>query len=217
MVDELPKSPEINDLVRCGWCAGSDLYRRYHDEEWGVPVFDDRRHFEFLVLESAQAGLSWLTVLKKRENYRRAYDGFDPDRVARYPARKMEELLADAGLIRNRLKIEASLVNARTFLEVREEFGTFAAYLWGFTKGRQIQGRWRSLAEVPARTELSDRVAADLKKRGFRFLGSVIMYAHLQATGLVNDHILSCFRHKEIKSLKARFPGEPEKAKGLQA
>ena len=194
-------------MDRCGWCAGSDLYREYHDTEWGVPVFDDRRHFEFLVLESAQAGLSWLTVLKKRENFRRAYDGFDPDRVALYDDRKKEELLADAGLIRNRLKIEASLNNARKFLEVQKEFGGFAAYLWGFTKGRPIQGRWRSLAEVPARTELSDRVAADLKKRGFRFLGSIIMYAHLQATGLVNDHILSCFRHKEIKRLKARFPG----------
>jgi len=214
MVTELPKSPEIADADRCGWCAGSDLYRRYHDEEWGVPVFDDRRHFEFLVLESAQAGLSWLTVLKKRENYRRAYDGFDPDKVARYTARKMEELLADAGLIRNRRKIEASLVNARKFLEVREEFGTFAAYLWGFTGGRQVQGRWRSLAEMPARTELSDRVAADLKKRGFRFLGSIIMYSHLQATGLVNDHILSCFRHKEIKNLKARFPNFPAARKG---
>jgi len=190
-------------MKRCGWCEGSDLYRRYHDTEWGVPVFDDRRHFEFLVLESAQAGLSWLTVLKKRENYRRAYNGFDPDKVALYTERKKEELLADAGLIRNRLKIEASLVNARKFLEVRGEFGSFAAYLWGFVGGRPVQGRWRSLAEVPARTELSDRVAADMKKRGFRFVGSVIMYAHLQATGLVNDHILGCFRHKEVKRLKA--------------
>jgi len=202
-------------MERCGWCAGSDLYREYHDAEWGVPVFDDRRHFEFLVLESAQAGLSWLTVLKKRENYRQAYDGFDPDKVALYTDRKKRELLADAGLIRNRLKIEASLVNARRFLEIREEFGSFAAYIWGFTGGRQIQGRWRSLAEVPARTELSDRLAADMKKRGFRFLGSVIMYAHLQATGLVNDHILGCFRHGEIKKLKARFqpgPGRPGSA-----
>ena len=195
-------------MERCGWCEGSELYRQYHDTEWGVPVFDDRRHFEFLVLESAQAGLSWLTVLKKRENYRRAYDGFDPEKVALYSDCKKEELLADAGLIRNRRKIEASLVNARKFLEVRSEFGCFAAYLWEFVGGRPVQGRWLSLAEVPARTELSDKVAADMKKRGFQFLGSIIMYSHLQATGLVNDHILDCFRHKEIKSLKARFtPG----------
>jgi len=193
-------------LNRCEWCLGSELYRQYHDTEWGVPVFDDGKHYEFLVLESAQAGLSWLTVLKKRENYRRAYDGFDPAKAALYSEKKVEELLSDAGLIRNRRKIEASIVNARMFLEVGREFGSFAAYLWGFTRGRPVNGRWRSLAEVPARTELSDRVARDMKKRGFRFLGSIIMYAHLQATGLVNDHVLGCFRHQEIKDLKAVFP-----------
>ena len=193
-------------MNRCEWCLGSELYRQYHDTEWGVPVFDDGKHYEFLVLESAQAGLSWLTVLKKRENYRRAYDGFDPAKAALYSEKKVEELLSDAGLIRNRRKIEASIVNARMFLEVGREFGSFAAYLWGFTRGRPVNGRWRSLAEVPARTELSDRVARDMKKRGFRFLGSIIMYAHLQATGLVNDHVLGCFRHQEIKDLKAVFP-----------
>jgi len=198
-------------MDRCEWCTGSELYLAYHDREWGVPVFDDRKHFEFLVLESAQAGLSWLTVLKKRGNYRQAYAGFDPAEVAGYSEKKIEELLADPGLIRNRRKIEASVVNAQMFLDLQLEFSSFAAYLWGFTQGRPVNGRWRSLAEVPARTELSDRVAGDMKKRGFRFLGSVIMYAHLQATGLVNDHVLSCFRHQEIKRLQAVYkPAPPE-------
>jgi DNA-3-methyladenine glycosylase I len=171
---------------------------RYHDTEWGVPTFDDQKHFEFLVLESAQAGLSWITILNKRENYRRAYDGFDPEQVARYGERKKAQLLADAGIVRNRLKIEASIHNAARFLEIQAEFGSFASYIWGFSGGTPVTGKWKSLAELPARTELSDTVSADMKKRGFRFLGSVIMYSHLQATGIINDHIRGCFRYAEI-------------------
>lgn len=181
----------------CGWSEGSDLYNEYHDTEWGVPVFDDRKQFEFLVLESAQAGLSWLTILKKRENYRKAYSGFDPEKVARYSEKKKAALLADPGIVRNRLKIEASISNAKHFLELQKEFGSFSGYLWSFTGGKQVKGKWKTLAEIPARTELSDTIAADLKKRGFKFLGSTIMYAHLQATGLVNDHLTACFRYKE--------------------
>ncbi|GHV94750.1 DNA-3-methyladenine glycosylase I [Spirochaetia bacterium] len=184
--------------IRCEWCEGSDLYTNYHDTEWGVPVFDDRKHFEFLVLESAQAGLSWITVLKKRENYRRAYDGFDPEKVARYGERKIARLLSDSGIIRNRLKIAASINNAKQFLEIQKEFGSFSDYIWSFTRGKQIKGKWKTLAELPARTELSDQVAVDLKKRGFKFLGSIIMYSHLQAMGIVNDHLTGCFRFREV-------------------
>ena len=175
----------------------------YHDTEWGVPVFDDRKHFEFLVLESAQAGLSWITVLKKRENYRRAYDGFDPAKIARYGEKKIASLLANPGIIRNSLKIKASINNARRFLEIQKEYGSFSDYIWGFTKGKQVTGKWKTLAEIPARTELSDLVATDLKKRGFKFLGSIIMYSHMQATGIINDHIRSCFRYREIKNTGA--------------
>jgi DNA-3-methyladenine glycosylase I len=191
----------MQGMKRCGWCEGSELYMQYHDTEWGVPVFDDRKHFEFLVLESAQAGLSWITILNKRENYRRAYDGFDPEKIARYSERKKAKLLADPGIVRNRLKIEASINTARRFLETQKEFGSFSSYIWGFTKGRQITGKWKSLEELPARTELSDKVAAEMKKRGFRFLGSILMYSHMQATGIINDHIIGCFRHAEIKRL----------------
>jgi DNA-3-methyladenine glycosylase I len=181
----------------------------YHDTEWGVPSFDDRKHFEFLVLESAQAGLSWITILKKRENYRRAYDNFDPEKVARYTEKKKGKLLADSGIVRNRLKIEASITNARQFLEIQKEFGSFSNYIWGFTKSgpdakgrvRPVAGKWKSLSELPARTELSDKIALDMKKRGFRFLGSIILYSHMQATGIVNDHITGCFRYKEIRRM----------------
>ncbi|MCL1928136.1 MAG: DNA-3-methyladenine glycosylase I [Treponema sp.] len=188
-------------MKRCEWCTGLPLYMEYHDTEWGVPVYDDRKHFEFLVLESAQAGLSWLTILKKRENYRKAYDGFNPEKVAKYGQAKKQKLLSDAGIVRNRLKIEASINNARLFLEVQKEFGSFSAYLWSFVGKKPVCGNWKTLAEIPATTELSDRVAKDMKKRGFRFLGSTIMYAHLQATGLVNDHLTSCFRFREVKKL----------------
>ncbi|MDR2471385.1 MAG: DNA-3-methyladenine glycosylase I [Treponema sp.] len=184
-------------MKRCGWCLCSELYMDYHDREWGVPVYDDRKQFEFLVLESAQAGLSWLTILKKRENYRRAYDGFDPAKVARYGEAKKRRLLADPGIVRNRLKIEASINNARCFLELQKEAGSFSAWLWHYTGGKPLRGRRKTLQDIPARTELSDRIAADLKKRGFRFVGSTIIYAHLQAVGVVNDHLTGCFRYRE--------------------
>jgi DNA-3-methyladenine glycosylase I len=183
---------------RCDWGEEPDFYREYHDTEWGVPVYDDRKQFEFLVLESAQAGLSWSTILKKRENYRKAYNGFDPVKVAKYGEKKRAELLANAGIIRNRLKIEASINNAKCFLEIQKEFGSFSDYIWSFTKGKQITGKRKTLAQIPARTELSDRVSADMKKRGFKFLGSVIMYSHIQAVGIVNDHLTKCFRYREV-------------------
>jgi DNA-3-methyladenine glycosylase I len=192
---------EILPIKRCEWCLGSPEYMEYHDTEWGVPVYDDRKQFEFLVLESAQAGLSWITILRKRENYRKAYDGFDPKKVARYGEAKKQKLLANPGIVRNRLKIEASINNARLFLEIQKEYGSFSSFLWSFTKSKPVCSRRKTLAEIPTKTELSDRIAADLKKRGFRFLGSTIIYAHLQATGLVNDHLISCFRHKEVKTL----------------
>ena len=183
---------------RCDWCLGvSDAYLAYHDHEWGRPVRDDAGQFEFLVLESAQAGLSWSTVLHKRDGYRRAFAGFDPEKVARFNRRSVERLVADAGIIRNRQKIESAIGNARAFLEVREAFGSFSDYLWAFVDGRPVVNRWREMRQVPASTPLSDRISKDLKARGFRFVGTTIVYAHLQATGLVNDHLVSCFRHSE--------------------
>ena len=187
-------------MKRCEWGTVSELYMHYHDTEWGVPVFDDQKHFEFLVLESAQAGLSWITILKKRENYRKAYDNFDPKKVARYGEANKAKLMADAGIVRNRLKIEASVTNAQKFLEIQKEFGSFSNYIWSFTNGKPVTGKWKSIDELPARTELSDKISSDLKKRGFKFLGSVIMYSHLQATGIINDHLMYCFRYKEIIS-----------------
>jgi len=191
-------------MKKCEWCTGSELYMEYHDTEWGVPVFDDRKHFEFLVLESAQAGLSWITILKKRENYRKAYDNFDPKKVARYTEAKKAKLMADAGIVRNRLKIEASISNAQKFLEIQKEYGSFSNYIWSFTNGKPVTGKWKKIEEIPARTELSDSVSSDLKKRGFKFLGSVIMYSHLQATGIINDHLTDCFKYKELKKLNAK-------------
>jgi DNA-3-methyladenine glycosylase I len=192
------------ELERCPWCVGNPLYETYHDTEWGTPVWDDRIHFEFLVLESAQAGLSWITILRKREAFRRAYAGFDWEKVGRYGEKEKEVLLANAGIIRNRKKIEASLVNARRFQEVRDQYGSFARYLWGFVDGRPVVGHWKSLEEVPSRTELSDRIAKDLKLRGFQFIGSVIVYSHLQATGIVNDHLETCFRYRELLAINRR-------------
>jgi len=186
---------------RCPWCLGSERYLRYHDEEWGVPVHDDRRLFEFLVLEGAQAGLSWSTILNKRDNYRRAFARFDPEKVARFGAREVRKLLADAGIVRNRLKIESAIGNARAFLEVRREFGSFDAYLWGFVDGRPLQDRRRSMREVPARTPVSDALSRDLKRRGFRFVGSTIVYAFMQAVGVVNDHLTNCFRRAQLAAL----------------
>lgn len=183
---------------RCPWCFSDPLYMDYHDREWGVPVHDDRKWFEFLVLEGAQAGLSWFLVLKKRENYRRAYDGFDFDKVALYGPEKIAGLLADAGLIRNRSKIAASVGNAKAFIKIREEFGSFDKYIWPFVGNRPIQNRWKTLAQLPVRTELSDSLSKDLVRRGCKFVGSTIIYAHMQATGMVNDHLVSCFRYKNL-------------------
>ena len=182
---------------RCEWCGSDPLYAAYHDQEWGVPVHDDRHLFEMLTLEGAQAGLSWLTILKKRENYRRAFDGFDFGKIARYGDRDVARLLGDAGIVRNRLKIASTIRNARGTLAVREEFGSLDAYLWNWVDGEPIRNEWRSMKELPARTELSDRLSKDLKKRGFNFVGSTIMYAFLQAAGFVDDHTTDCFRYRE--------------------
>lgn len=182
---------------RCGWCGSDPVYVAYHDREWGVPVHEDRRLFEFLVLEGAQAGLSWLTVLKKREHYRKVFDRFDPVKVARYGPAKVRKLLSDAGIIRNRLKIASAIENAKAFLRVQKEFGSFDRYLWQFTGGKPLRDRRRSLKDIPVRTDLSDVLSRDLKLRGFRFVGSTICYAFMQAVGLVNDHVTGCFRAKK--------------------
>ncbi|HMA89178.1 MAG TPA: DNA-3-methyladenine glycosylase I [Burkholderiales bacterium] len=184
-------------MKRCAW-ADNPLAIDYHDREWGVPVRDDRRLFEFLVLEGAQAGLSWNTILAKRGNYRRAFAGFDPRKVARFGAAQKARLLADAGIVRNRAKIDAAVLNARCFLKVQEEFGSFADYVWGFVDGRPLQGRRRRPGEVPARSEVSDALSKDLKRRGFKFVGSTIMYAFMQAVGMANDHMIGCFRHARL-------------------
>lgn len=186
---------------RCGWCGDDELYVRYHDTEWGVPLKDDRALFEFLVLEGAQAGLAWITVLRKREGYRAAFDGFDPGKVARYSDAKVQRLLEDPRIIRNRLKVQSARRNAQAFLAVQEEWGSFSDYIWNFVDGRPVQNRWRSLAEIPASTPLSDTISKDLKKRGFNFVGTTIVYAHMQATGMVNDHVVTCFRHEECRLL----------------
>ena len=194
-----------DDQKRCPWALGvNEAYVRYHDEEWGVPVRDDRRQFEFLILEGAQAGLSWSTILNKRGGYRRAFAGFDPQRVARFNKRSIERLVADAGIVRNRLKIQSAIGNAKAFLQVQEQFGSFHEYLWGFVDGEPVQNSWKSQKKMPASTPLSDAVSKDLKKRGFKFVGTTIIYAHLQATGLVNDHIVGCFRHAQCKALSKR-------------
>lgn len=181
-------------MDRCPWCGTDALYVKYHDEEWGVPVHNDRKHFEFLVLESAQSGLSWLTILRKRENYLAAYDGFDPEKVAEYGEDKIQQLLGNPGIIRNRKKIEASINNAKRFLDIQREFGSFNSYIWGFVDSKPINKSYITIAEVPATSELSDRISKDLKSRGFKFLGSTTVYSHIQAVGLVNDHIDTCFR-----------------------
>ena len=188
----------------CDWPGDDPLMQRYHDEEWGVPVHDDRKQFEFLILEGAQAGLSWRTVLHRREGYRKAYARFDPEKVARFGARDRRRLLADTRIIRNRLKIEASIANARAFLAVQEEFGSFDAYLWGFVAGRPIVNRWKSQKELPATSPESDALSKDLKRRGFKFVGSTIVYAHMQAAGLVNDHLLHCPRRGPQPRMRAR-------------
>jgi DNA-3-methyladenine glycosylase I len=199
-----PPSKIATEPVRCGWATSDPIYVRYHDEEWGVPVYDDRLLFEFLILEGAQAGLSWLTVLKKREAYRQAFAQFDVRKVARYNAAKVATLMANAGIIRNRLKIESAIRNARAFLEVQAEFGTFADYQWRFVGGKPLQTGVKALRDIPARTEVSDAFSKDLKKRGFNFVGSTIVYAHMQAVGMVNDHVESCFRRLPVGKLAKR-------------
>ena len=184
--------------TRCSWVGSDPLYQAYHDEEWGVPVHNDRLLFEFLILEGAQAGLSWITILRKRAAYRIAFAGFDPEVVALFDGAKVAELLANPGIVRNRLKVESTITNARAFLEVQEEFGSFASYQWRFVDGSPLQNSWPSLKEVPASTPLSDAFSRDLKKRGFRFVGSTICYAYMQAVGMVNDHTVDCFRWQEI-------------------
>ncbi len=183
---------------RCSWCGDDPLYVAYHDDEWGVPVHDDRRLFEFLSLEGAQAGLSWITILRKRDNYRQAFAGFDPSKVARFDRRKRERMLRDRGIVRNRLKVESTVDNAKAFLRVQEEFGSFDSYVWRFVDGKPRQNRFKKLADIPARTPESDAMSKDLKRRGFRFVGGTICYAFMQATGMVNDHFTSCFRWREI-------------------
>ncbi|OGS99430.1 MAG: DNA-3-methyladenine glycosylase [Gallionellales bacterium RIFCSPLOWO2_12_FULL_59_22] len=185
---------------RCAWAGGDALYRAYHDREWGVPLHDDRGLFEFLILEGAQAGLSWITILRKRENYRAAFDGFDAARIARYGADKIESLLQDEGIVRNRLKLEAAVVNAQKFLEVQEAAGSFDAFIWQFVDGKPRQNAWCSPADVPASTPQSDAMSRELKRYGFKFVGTTICYALMQATGMVNDHTVDCFRYKELKN-----------------
>jgi DNA-3-methyladenine glycosylase I len=186
------------DPLRCGWCGTDPLYVRYHDREWGVPVHDDRVLFEFLVLEGAQAGLSWLTILRKREAYREAFDHFEVARVARFTPRKVASLLKNEGIVRNRLKIESAVRNARAFLAVQEEAGSFDAYQWRFVDGKPLQNRPKTLKDIPPRTAISDAFSADLKRRGFSFVGSTIIYAHMQAVGMVNDHVVNCFRRAQV-------------------
>ncbi len=189
------KSSAADVRVRCAWAGSDPIYIDYHDREWGVPVHDDQRLFEFLILEGAQAGLSWITILKRREGYRRAFANFDPARVARFDAKKCAKLLLDPGIIRNRLKIASAINNAKAFLKVQKEFGSFDAYQWSFVDGKPLKNKRRAMKDIPARTEISDAFSKDLKKRGFNFVGSTIIYAHMQAVGMVNDHIASCFRH----------------------
>lgn len=191
-----------SEIVRCDWCLGDPDYIKYHDEEWGVPVKDDRKLFEFLILEGAQAGLSWLTILKRREGYRKAFADFDPQVVAKFNESKIQELLEDKGIIRNKLKVRAAVSNATAFLKVQEEFGTFSDYIWGFTNGTVIDNHPKAMSDIPATSPESDVLSKDLKKRGFKFVGSTIMYAHMQATGMVNDHIESCWRKHQVGDLE---------------
>lgn len=184
--------------TRCGWVGKEEIYVKYHDEEWGVPVRDDDKQFEFLILETFQAGLSWITILRKRENFRKAFDNFDYKKIAQYNEDKIQSLLEDEGIIRNKLKVRATVTNAQAFMKIQEEFGSFTDYIWEFVNHKSINGNRKSLKEVPATTEISDKLSKDLKKRGFKFVGSTVVYAHLQATGLVNDHTLDCFRYSEI-------------------
>ena len=185
--------------TRCTWCGDDSLYMEYHDKEWGKPVYDDETLFEFLVLETFQAGLSWITILRKRENFRKAFDGFDYKKIANYSESKYEELLQDAGIIRNKLKIKAAIANAQLYINVQKEFDSFSKYIWSFTNGKPITNEFKNMSDVPATTEISDTLSKDLKKRGFKFVGSTVMYAYMQATGMVNDHTTNCFRYSEVQ------------------
>lgn len=191
----------MDDKKRCSWAEKDPEYIRYHDEEWGVPLREDRRHFEKLVLEAFQAGLSWITILKKRDNFREAFDNFDFEKVAKYDEEKIQSLMKDAGIVRNERKIRAAVENAKAFQRVREEFGTFDNYIWSFVKGKPKDGKRRSMRDVPVFTPLSDRISKDLKKRGFKFVGKTMMYSYMQSTGMINDHVLGCFRHDEVNEL----------------
>ncbi len=193
-----PATSIKNPVKRCNWCGDDSLYVKYHDEEWGVPVHDDRVHFEMLVLEGAQAGLSWITVLRKRENYRKAFNDFDVNTVAKYSEKKIEKLLQNPGIIRNRLKVRSAVTNAQAFIKVQEEFGSFDKYIWQFVNNKPIVNKWKKMTDIPATSKESDALSKDLKKRGFKFVGSTIMYAHMQSIGMVNDHITSCFRYNEV-------------------
>ncbi|WP_203294691.1 DNA-3-methyladenine glycosylase I [Luteirhabdus pelagi] len=187
--------------IRCSWCGDDPLYIAYHDKEWGVPVRDDATLFEFLVLETFQAGLSWITILRKRENFRKAFDDFNYKKIAGYSEDKLSELLQNEGIIRNKLKVKSTVTNAQNFMKIQEEFGSFSAYIWSFVEGKPIQNSFESMKEVPANTKVSDAISKDMKKRGFKFVGSTVIYAHMQATGMVNDHITDCFRYEEVKKL----------------
>ncbi|MGK4566211.1 DNA-3-methyladenine glycosylase I [Flavobacterium sp. 3HN19-14] len=187
----------MEEKIRCRWCVGDALYEKYHDEEWGKPVYDDATLFEFLVLETFQAGLSWITILRKRENFRKAFDNFDYMKIAQYDEDKVEDLMQNAGIIRYRLKILSAIINAQRFMEVQQEFGSFSNYIWKFTDGKPIENHRKSMGEIPATTPLSDAISKDLKKRGFKFVGSTTIYAHMQATGMVNDHIEACWTMKK--------------------
>jgi DNA-3-methyladenine glycosylase I len=192
------------DKIRCAWCGTDPLYIAYHDEEWGVPVYDDTTLFEFLLLETFQAGLSWITILRKRENFRKAFNNFDYKKIAQYDQQKIDALLQNPGIIRNKLKVHAAVTNAQHFMVIQEAYGSFSKYIWAFVEDTPLQKEYSIMTEVPATTPLSDLISKDLKKRGFKFVGSTVVYAHMQATGMVNDHLLSCFRHKEIASMKMK-------------
>jgi len=191
----------MTNTSRCKWSEKDPLYIQYHDTEWGVPLHDEQQLFEFLMLETFQAGLSWITILRKRENFRQAFDNFDYKKIAQYKERKIQALLQDKGIIRNKLKVRAAVSNAQAFLKVQKEFGSFDNYVWAFVNGKPAQNKWRSVKELPGKTELSDQLSKELKKRGFKFVGSTIVYAYMQATGMVNDHTVNCFRHKEVSKL----------------
>jgi len=184
--------------IRCDWAGSDQIYIDYHDNEWGVPIYDDEKIFEFLILETFQAGLSWITILKKRDNFKKAFDNFNYKKIAKYDDNKFNELIQNAGIIRNKLKIKATINNAQLFMKIQEEFGSFSKYIWQFVGGKPIVNNWKTTEDIPATTEISDKLSKDMKKRGFKFVGSTVIYAHMQATGMVNDHIIDCFRHKEV-------------------